>query len=353
MIDAMKKSFVILIILFAQLCFAEEGFLPTAPKGYDIEVYVGNLPSARMMRFDSQGRLLVSSHATGNVFSVENQKPRLLLTGLNRPHGIEFIDDYVYIGEVTQIGRAKYDTKTGLLSSEYQPIIEDLPDQGAHATRTLHFKDGWLYVPIGSSCNSCIEKNPRNATIERHRPDGSAYEVVATGVRNSVDFAWAPFNGKLYATVNGRDLLGDHFPPDTLIEVEQGGFYGWPYANGFLVPDPVLGKLSDAKAKIAKAKMPVHGFDAHNAPLGMAFIDDKTALVALHGSWNSTKKVGYKVVKLTWQEDGSIFEEDFITGFLKGEEVLGRPVGVAVGPDNAIYISDDFNGQIYRVSKRP
>ena len=135
-----------------------------------------------------------------------------------------------------------------------------------------------------------------------------------------------------------------------------GGFYGWPYANGANVPDPDLGE--DAPERIATAIPPVHGFRPHNAPLGITFVRggrvppdyQGAALVALHGSWNRTEKDGYKVVSLHWRDDGSIEERDFVVGFELDEDVIGRPVDVAEGPDGAFYVSDDYAGAIYRVA---
>jgi glucose/arabinose dehydrogenase len=186
--------------------------------------------------------------------------------------------------------------------------------------------------------------------------DGSGEEIYATGLRNAVGFDWQPGTGDLYANDNGRDLLGDDFPPCELNRVVRGGFYGWPVANGDNVPDPDLG---DGQAeRIRSAIPPVHGYPAHNAPLGLSFVrGDRVppeyrgaALAALHGSWNRSEKDGYEVVSLHWQPDGGIEQRDFVTGFEVDEDVIGRPVDVAEGPDGAFYVSDDYAGMIYRVA---
>jgi hypothetical protein len=172
-----------------------------------------------------------------------------------------------------------------------------------------------------------------------------------------VGFDWRPATGELYATDNGRDLLGDDFPPCELNRIEAGGFYGWPYANGDNQPDPDLGAGNEDR--IRAAIPPVHGFGAHQAPLGIAFVRGAAApaelrgaaLVALHGSWNRTRKAGYKVVSLHFADDGSIEERDFLVGFERDGNVIGRPVDVAEGPDGAIYVSDDYAGAVYRVAR--
>ena len=169
-----------------------------------------------------------------------------------------------------------------------------------------------MYVSIGSSCNVCREEDPRRATLMRFRPDGSAGEVFASGLRNAVGFDWRPGTGELFATDNGRDLLGDGFPPCELDRVEPGRFYGWPIANGDRVPDPDFG--TGEEVRIAASMPPAHGFGAHTAPLGITFVRSESAppeyrgaaLVALHGSWNRTTKAGYKVVSLHWDDAGRI-----------------------------------------------
>jgi glucose/arabinose dehydrogenase/cytochrome c551/c552 len=255
----------------------------------------------------------------------------------------------------------RFDAATGKTSGSFERVVKGLPGGGNHWTRTIRFgPDGWLYVSIGSTCNVCIEKDPRRAAMVRYQPDGSGEEIFATGLRNAVGFDWRPEDGQIYATDNGRDLLGDDFPPCELDRVVKGGFYGWPIANGNRVPDPDFGK--GQQARIAESIPPVHGFRAHNAPLGITFLRGEgvpaayrgAAVVALHGSWNRTRKDGYKVVSLHWGPDGRIDERDFLTGFLgsSDDDVFGRPVDVAEGPDGAVYVSDDHAGSIYRVQWR-
>ena len=159
----------------------------------------------------------------------------------------------------------------------------------------------------------------------------------------------------LYGVDNGRDLLGDDFPPCELNLIEQGGFYGWPFANGNKIPDPDLGE--GRQAEIRESVAPVHGFAAHTAPLGMAFLRSselpenyrQALLVALHGSWNRSERQGYEVVSLHFREDGGILERKFATGFEIDEDVIGRPVDVAEGINGEIYVSDDYTGMVYRV----
>ena len=182
-------------------------------------------------------------------------------------------------------------------------------------------------------------------------------EVFATGLRNSVGFDWRPADGQLYATDNGRDLLGDDFPPCELNRIVEGGFYGWPIANGDRVPDPDFGKGQEAR--IAASIPPVHGFRAHNAPLGMTFLRSEGCppSTAARRSSRSTApgtgraRTATRSSRCTGAADGQIEERDFLTGFLgaSDDDVIGRPVDVAEGPDGAVYVSDDYAGSIYRV----
>ena len=333
-----------------------------APPGFSVTLYA-RLPKVRMLRFTAGGDLLASRPRLGEVVllgsSDADGQPRLrvLLSGLDKPHGIDIANGWLYVGESDAIGRVRFDENTGQLQSDYERIVTGLTGDGFHWTKTVRIgPDGYLYVAQGSSCNVCAETDKRRATIMRFKPDGSDGEIYARGLRNSVGMDWAPWNGQLYATDNGRDLLGDNFPPDELNRIVEGGFYGWPYINGFGVLDPDMG--AGKAALLNKAIAPVYGFRAHNAPLGIHFLRsarmpagyEHAALVALHGSWNRSVKDGYKVVALHWRDDGSIDATDFLTGFEKNGRVVGRPVDIAEGPDGALYISDDYAGAIYRVA---
>ncbi len=333
--------------------------------GFTVNLWADDLPNARFLRFTPAGDLLVSQPRHGRVTLVERDGNgdgradgrRVLLDDLDRPHGLDLHDGWLWVAETGAVGRIRFDPDARTTSGAFERVVENLPRGGNHWTRTVRIgPDGMLYVSIGSSCNVCIEDDRRRAAIVRYRLDGSGEELFATGLRNAVGFDWQPGTNQLYATDNGRDYLGDDFPPCELNHVVRGGFYGWPFANGDRVPDPDLGE--GQAARIAASIPPVHGFRAHNAPLGMTFVRGSqvppayrgAVLAALHGSWNRTRKDGYKVVSVHWQPDGTIVERDFLAGFLKDEQVIGRPVDVAEGPDGAFYVSDDYAGAIYRVA---
>lgn len=341
--------------------------LQVAP-GFTLTVYSADVPLARWPLATAGGDLLVSRTRAGAIALLERDhdgdgKPeavRTLLEGLDHPHGLALHEGWLYVGERTGIGRIRFDEATGRTEGAYARIVDDFSGDGFHLTKTLGIgPDGWLYVAQGSSCNACVEQDERRATIMRMRPDGSEREIYARGLRNSVGFDWSPWDGSLYATENGRDLLGDDFPPDEINRIERGGFYGWPYVHGDGIPDPDLGSTIPAQLDAGRFIGPAHAIRAHNAPLGLCFLrgDDlppgyeRTALVALHGSWNRRQSDGYAVVALAWRPDGSIVERDFIKGFLGDDGVIGRPAGITQDRDGVIYVTDDYAGVIYRVVK--
>lgn len=333
------------------------------PEGYSLGIFASGLNGARFMRVTEKGDLLLSIPSTGSVMLLERDSDedgksdgiKNLISNLNKPHGIDFYDKYLYVAEADAVGRVLFDHEKRLLSGSYERIINGLPT-GGHWTRTIRFgPDGFMYLSIGSSCNVCIENDHRRAAIVRYKPDGSKEEVYASGLRNTVGFDWNPANGKIYGTDNGRDMLGDDFPPCELNLITKGGNYGWPFANGNNIPDPDFSKYGGEKA--SEFIKPVHNFRAHNAPLGIVFLKSSatvpeyrgSAIVALHGSWNRSRKDGYKVVSLKWDKNGGIAEKDFLTGFLRSSDdnVIGRPVDVVEDRNGVIYVSDDYAGNIY------
>ena len=342
----------------------EEASRLVVPEGYAVSLFAVDVAEARAMRVTGRGDVLVVSTREGQVLLLEADRDgdgradgqRVLVDGLNGPNGLDLADGWLYVGEEDSIGRIAFDDATGTTTGSYRQIVTGLPSGGNHWKKTVRLgPDGLLYVAVGSSCNVCIEENPRRAALLRFTADGTFVDTYATGLRNSGGFDWSPVSGALYATDNGRDLLGEDFPPCELNEIVEGGFYGWPFLNGSNVPDPDLGAERPAQAEAAA---PVHEFNAHNAPLGIQFLRHPShpadfrhaAVVALHGSWNRSSKDGYKVVSLHFGRDGAIEERDFLTGFLQDDTAIGRPADVTEGPDGSIFVSDDLRGAIYRIS---
>jgi glucose/arabinose dehydrogenase len=335
-----------------------------AREGYQVVIFARGLSNPRMLASAGDGQLLVSSPRNGEILLIRDSdgdgaadEQTVLLNGLKRPQGIVLHDGWLYVAESSQLGRIGFDAAAGKTSGSYELLVTDLTDNGNHWSKTLRFdKQGWMYVSMGSTCNVCEEVDRRRATIMRYRADGSAGEIYASGLRNSVGLDFAPWDGMLYATDNGRDLLGDDYPPCELNQIQQGGFYGWPYLNGNNELDPDFGAGHEALQ--ASAVPPVFSFPAHNAPLGIHFVRgnsdadlQRAALVALHGSWNRSQPDGYKVVSLHWNDQGEISSEDFLWGFERDGDIVGRPVDISGDGQGGFFVSDDYAGVIYRLSR--
>jgi glucose/arabinose dehydrogenase len=337
--------------------------LRVAP-GFEVAIYASDLPSARLMVAAEGGQILLSQPRGGLVTVLEPDRDgdgrsdgrRVLFSGLDRPNGLDIHEGYLYVAEATQIFRVRFDSQAANASGERQVLVAGLTADGSHWRKTARIgPDGALYVGQGSTCNVCIEADSRRATVMRWPREGGEGEVIASGTRNPYGFDWAPWDQSLYATENGRDLLGDDLPPDELNHIVSGGFYGWPFRHGRDIVDPEYGSTADPR--LARAMAPAHEFGAHTAPLGMRFLRHparppayaRTALVALHGSWNRSTPAGYAVVALDFDASGRVTERPFLDGFRGADGLIGRPVDVIEGGDGAIYVSDDYAGVIYRV----
>jgi glucose/arabinose dehydrogenase len=340
-----------------------------APPGFHISVFAEEVDGARMMAFSPGGVLLVSESGEGNVVALPDpkhagkaQRTVNVLSGLNEPHGLAFYEGKLYVAENDKVRRYDWD-EANLRASNPKPLA-DLPGSGGHSTRSLLFHGGKMYVSAGSSCNVCIEKDPRRAAVTEFNPDGSGQKIFAKGLRNAVGLAVNPKTDTVWVTVNGRDWLGDNLPPETIYDLgKDGGDAGWPYCYGDRVPDSNFTKPGDNRCKSVIA--PKVQMQAHSAPLGLAFYEGSgfpaeyrnNIFVAFHGSWNRSVPTGYKVVRVKLDDKGQPQggAEDFITGWLAPGETkkgrwMGRPVGIVFGSDGAMYLSDDAAGLIYRVT---
>ncbi|HYM34538.1 MAG TPA: hypothetical protein VET48_04030, partial [Steroidobacteraceae bacterium] len=179
------------------------------PPGFKLEVFATDLGYARFMRVTSQGDMIISQPRANQVLWLERDKNKdgradsqhVLIDNLNRPHGLDIHDGWLYIGENDAIGRVKLDKTQSKLDGKYERIVTGLTGNGNHWTKTVRIgPDGYLYVTQGSTCNVCIEQDPRRAAMMRFRDDGADGQIIATGLRNSVGFDWTPWDNTLYAT---------------------------------------------------------------------------------------------------------------------------------------------------------
>ncbi|MFL9894900.1 PQQ-dependent sugar dehydrogenase [Paraburkholderia sp. RL17-381-BIF-C] len=332
------------------------------PPGFRIEVLSDAVPSARAMALSPKGILYIGS-LDGHVYALELQNGHVtarhvIASGLETPAGVAWRDGALYVSAVSKIVR--FDAIDTHLNDPPKPavVIDTLPTETHHGWKFIAFgPDGKLYVPQGAPCNVCLKDRDRFGLIGRMNPDGSHYEVVARGIRNSVGFAWHPVTHELWFTDNGRDLLGDDVPDDKLNRAPRAGMdFGFPYCHGGSTPDPEFGKDYPCSGFTP----PAVKLGAHVAALGMRFYSGSmfppayrnTIFVAEHGSWNRSKKVGYRVVHVVTDPDGgNARQEVFAEGWLQpGEAVWGRPADVLPLPDGSLLISDDYAGAVYRVT---
>jgi len=337
------------------------------PGGFHITVFAG-VYSPRMMVFSPGGVLLASDTDSGKVVALPDPKHTgkaervvVVLDNLRQPHGLAFYQGKLYVAETDRVRSYDWDEQT-LRASNPKQLVE-LPT-GGHATRTLLFHNGKMYVSVGSSCNACIEKDPRRAAVLEFNPDGSGQRIFAKGVRNAVGLAVSPKTNTVRVTENGRDWMGDDLPPEGIYDLgADGGDFGWPYCYGDRVPDPNFTNAGDNRCQsVVRPKVQMQ---AHSAPLGLAFYEGtmfppeyrNNIFVAFHGSWNRSVPTGYKVVRVKLDDIGQPLggAGDFITGWLApGEKKkgrwMGRPVGIVFGSDGSMYLSDDAGGFIYRIT---
>ncbi len=331
------------------------------PPGFTAEVYASGLSRPRFLTFGPDGVLYVAEAGGGRVTALPMDQATgkaaqhvTVASGLQSPNSLAFAGNVLYVGEISQITQMTVDAS--MHGNNQQRIITNLPPGGNHVTRTVLIgPDGKLYVSIGSSCNVCVETDPHRASVWVYNPDGSDGHRYVYGLRNAVGMAINPITHEIWVTNNGRDLLGDNTPPETIYALREGANYGWPSCHAGDIIDPDFGSPGACNG----VEQPLVKMQAHSAPLGLAFYTAKEfpasyrgLFVAFHGSWNRSVPTGYKVIFLPLDSAGHIAgpPQDFATGWLHNGTMSGRPVGLAVGPDGALYVSDDSAGLVYRIS---
>ena len=336
------------------------------PPGFVMNVYAEGVTLARFMRVTPVGDVIVSQPRKQRVLLLTRDEDadgraddrRILLEDLNLPHGVELVDDQLYVAGPGYIVRVGFDIEAGQVRGEPE-VFAELPGELGHANRPLRLgPDGWLYTAIGANCNVCEPTSPREQTILRFDLSSGREEIVASGFRNAAHFDWRPEDNAMYATEVGADYQGENFPLEELNRIEPRRFYGFPYLHGPDHRDPEL--AAGNEGRIRDATPPVHTFTAHSTPLGITFLRNgalppeyrNAALVSLKGSWNRERKSGYKVVSLHWSEaaeDPRIEQREFLVGFERDEHVIGRPVDIVEGPDGSLFLSDEMAGAVYRI----
>jgi len=343
------------------------------PAGFHVNLFADGLHYPRWMTVAPNGDVFLAEPDAGRVRLLRDTDGSgraglnvVYANGFNHPHGLAIQDGYLYVVDVRRVWRLPWkagDTKPG---GAAEPVTERgaLGSGDGHWTRNIAFsRDGrQFFVTVGSRDNLAEEPSP-HATVQSFAADGSGQQTLASGLRNPVGIALYPGTDDVYVVVNERDGLGDGLVPDYLTRLSPGGFYGWPYAYIGQHPQPDFVKRPDM---VAETLVPDLLFESHSAPLGLVFYEGKQfpaeyrgdAFVALHGSWNSSKPTGYKIVRVPFKDGRPAgYYENFLTGFwIAGThtaQVWGRPAGLAVAADGSLLIADDVSDAIWRVSYGP
>ena len=291
---------------------------------------------------------------TDTQHSGQGDQVRVIATGLNKPTGVTMYEGDLYVSAIDSILKFP-DIEDHLDDPPAPQVVTDQLPAEAHANgRFIAFgPDGKLYVSIGAPCNVCVK--PGYAKIVSMNPDGSDMQDVALGVRNSVGFDWQPGSNKMWFTDNGRDDLGDNIPSDELNRLDSiGENYGFPYCHAGNIPDPKFGRIYPVPTSCRLRSNPARTWP-RSACVSTRAACFPRPIVARSSSPNMVRGIaparsGYRVVAVRVQGDQALSQQPFLTGFLDGQNTLGRPVDVQPLPDGSLLVSDDYNGAIYRVT---
>ncbi|HST45521.1 MAG TPA: YbhB/YbcL family Raf kinase inhibitor-like protein [Luteimonas sp.] len=339
-----------------------------APAGFSVAPFATSLGNVRMLAVAPDGTVYATRRDEGDVVMLrdadrDGRADAAPVVVVNRPgvHGITVHEGRLYLVTNKEIfvGAIQPDGRPAPLTM----LLGDLPDAGQHPNRTLAFgPDGMLYVSVGSTCNACNESNPENATLLQVSPDGTSRTIFASGLRNTIGFAWHPLTGELWGMDHGTDYLGDEQQPEELNRIEKGRKYGWPHVHGKgdLHPQTTPpGGITKQEWKQHSEPM-VIGYTAHAAPMQMVFAGAgwpaeyrNDAFVAMRGSWNRKPASGYELARVEFDDAGQPERiSTFVGSFLSdgGRTHFARPVGLATMPDGALLLGDDANGVIYRLA---
>jgi glucose/arabinose dehydrogenase len=327
-----------------------------APTGFKVSVFAPDVPGVRYLALGPGGVVYASRPSAGTIVRLPDANHDgvvdsvvVVATGLNRPFGIAFRGDTMFVAENNEVVHFNPGSSTKVVD------VPNIPGGTGHWTRTIVFgTDGKMYVSVGSSCNICDESDSMRATVVQFNRDGSGGHVFARGLRNSVGLAINPTTGELWATNNDRDNLGDDLPPERINIIKDGKYYGWPqcYLPGQKNPEY-------PSANCSTVEPPAITFQAHSAPLGLVFYTGTAfpadyrgdAFMTYHGSWNRSVPTGDKVVRVQVQDGKPVSIDDFVTGWQRPDgSRWGRPVSILMAPDGALLVSDDMGGKVWRVA---
>ncbi len=334
------------------------------PPGFHMEVWAEGFRRPRYMLLGPENEVILADAAPkphGTVYVFRGKTRKKLIEGLYQPYGLAYHDGYLYVAESDSVKRYKYDPKTTTAGPGTEIISMKGIDQH-HWTRSLLIDRAGqkIYVGAGSGSNDTPGEDPRRAAINRYNLDGTGHEIFASGLRNPIGIHWYPGTDTLWAAVQERDDLGDDLVPDYFTRVQQGGFYGWPYA--YIGPHEDPNNKGLAPNLVKNTLVPDVLLPAHVAVLDFVFYTGKQfpaeyqggAFLAWHGSWNRSKRVGYAIAFVPFQNAQPAGPpREVVTGWMLSPEkadVWGRPVALLQLADGSLLISEDGNNRIWRLS---
>ena len=298
------------------------------PPGFRVETFVRGLDSPTAMAFGPRGVLYLTQEG-GEVVRVDprTRRTRVILRGFKTPLGLAWHRGALFVSAQGALWRVE--------RGERRAIVSGLPF-GRHQQDNVVARRGRLYFGSGSTCDVCSERSRLSATVLSVKPDGTGLRVVARGLRNPYGLAVAPRTGRLYASVNERDRLGDKEPAETVVEVRQGRNFGWPRCW----PSHRLKRLRGSCRGVTS---PVAYLEPHSAPGGMAFWNG--ALYVAEWGEYLERKHGRKLTRVVLRPGRQAAVSTFATGF-------SHPLAVAVDPRGALLVADHGRGVVYRIQKR-
>ncbi len=332
------------------------------PDGFNISYFAKDVPGARSLAIGGQGSIVYVGTREKSVYAVVDtdrdgmsEKIVKVASNLNTPNGVAIKGGDLYVAEVSRILRIKDIDNNYANNPSYEVVYDQLPKDTHHGWKYISFgPDGLLYIPIGAPCNSCVDQG-KYARLITLNIDTKEVKTYATGIRNTVGFDWNPADNSLYFTDNGRDRMGDNIPRDELNHAPVSGlFFGFQFCHGNSTLDPQLSKpdFCDTHSK------PAIELGPHVAALGMKFYRGNMfpseyknkVIIAEHGSWNRSTPIGYRLTTVDISDNKASNYQDFVTGWLEGDNAWGRPVDMVELPDGSLLISDDEAGAVYRLA---
>lgn len=337
------------------------------PDGWTVDIAASGLGKARMLLLGPNGQLYITRRDAGDVLMLKDNNGdnkfddiKTVVAEFKGVHGITMKDGWLYLCNNNELRRYKMNPDGTLDGKEM--LFKDMPSAGQHPNRTMDFgPDGMLYISIGTLCNDCKESDPEAATIVQVDPKTWTRKIFASGLRNTIGFDFHPQTNEMWGADNGGDAKGDDWPPEEINHIKQGGNYGYPFAYGKReVDESREDPAGNSKHEWVKNTEPsAFELQAHVAPIAFQFFGTNApsgysgdALVCLHGSWNRSKPVGFKVQRINFENGIPVGASDFLSGFLKGKTRFGRPAGIAIANNGMVYISDDANGVLYVVKPK-